>query len=41
MNTYSEDAIPKEIFEIPAYCTRDCSRATVCGQLEPGKVLMT
>lgn len=33
MNTYSEDPIPKEIFDLPSYCAKDCSRATVCGKL--------
>ena len=39
MNTYSEEPIPKEVFDIPSYVQKDCSRDTVCGKIEPGMEL--
>jgi hypothetical protein len=41
MNTYSEEPIPKEVFEVPSYVRGDCSRDTACGKIEPGNSLIT
>ena len=35
MNTYSEDAIPEEVFRLPSYCSdKMCPSTSACGKFQ-------